>query len=55
VTEADFRAAAGQAALADVLLGRVQVRRNSDDVTMHCSVGLAGSELLLALRLINQS
>lgn len=34
--------------LADVLLGVAPGRRNRDDITMHCSVGLAGSEVLLA-------
>lgn len=38
--------------LADVLLGVSQGRRHSDDITVHCSVGLAGSEVLLAQRLL---
>lgn len=38
--------------LADVLLGVAPGRRNRDDITMHCSVGLAGSEVLLAQRLL---
>ena len=40
--------------LADVLLGTSKGRRHSDDITVHCSVGLAGSEVLLAQRLLTQ-
>lgn len=38
--------------LADVLLGRTPGRRRAHDITVHCSVGLAGSEILLAERLL---
>ncbi len=38
--------------LADVLLGRTPGRRRAQDITVHCSVGLAGSEILLAERLL---
>lgn len=38
--------------LADVLLGRTPGRRHPYDITVHCSVGLAGSEILLAERLL---
>lgn len=41
--------------LADVLLGLAPGRRNRDDITMHCSVGLAGSEVLLAQRLLTRT
>lgn len=41
------------ASLADVLLGLAPGRQHSNDITMHCSVGLAGSEILLARRLLN--
>lgn len=37
--------------LADVLLGHAPGRRTRDDITLHCSVGLAGSEVLLAQHL----
>lgn len=40
------------ASLADVLLGVSEGRRHRDDITVHCSVGLAGSEVLLAQRLL---
>jgi ornithine cyclodeaminase/alanine dehydrogenase-like protein (mu-crystallin family) len=39
--------------LADVLCGAAPGRKRPDDITVHCSVGLAGSEVLLAQRLIN--
>ena len=38
--------------LADVLVGAAAGRRHPDDITLHCSVGLAGSEVLLANRLL---
>lgn len=38
--------------LGDVLLDRSPGRVNDTDVTLHCSVGLAGSEVLLAARLL---
>jgi ornithine cyclodeaminase/alanine dehydrogenase-like protein (mu-crystallin family) len=38
--------------LADVLLGRTPGRRQAQDITVHCSVGLAGSEIVLAERLL---
>ena len=38
--------------LADVILGRVPGRQHDDDITLHCSVGLAGSEVVLADRLV---
>ncbi len=38
--------------LADVLLDRTPGRRRAHDITVHCSVGLAGSEILLAQRLL---
>lgn len=41
--------------LADVLLGVASGRRSSDDITVHCSVGLAGSEVLLAQRLLTSA
>ncbi|MGP5395423.1 hypothetical protein [Arthrobacter rhombi] len=42
-------------ALGEVLLGKVPGRRNAEDITVHCSVGLAGSEVLLASRLLAAS
>ncbi|MGP5218488.1 ornithine cyclodeaminase family protein [Arthrobacter rhombi] len=41
--------------LGGVLLGEVPGRRSAEDITMHCSVGLAGSEILLASRLLAAS
>ena len=41
--------------LAEVLLGAAPGRRTSDDITVHCSVGLAGSEVLLAQRLLTSA
>lgn len=41
--------------LADVLLGITPGRQNSEDITLHCSVGLAGSEILIARRILNSS
>lgn len=38
--------------LADVLLGRTPGRRHARDITVHCSVGLAGSEIALAERIL---
>ena len=38
--------------LADVMLGRAPGRRHERDITVHCSVGLAGSEVILAERLL---
>ncbi len=38
--------------LADVVAGRVPGRRGRDEVTLHCSVGLAGSEVALAARVL---
>ena len=39
--------------LADVLLGRTPGRRYESDITVHCSVGLAGSEVILAAMLLD--
>lgn len=39
--------------LSDVLLGKTSGRRHRHDITMYCSVGLAGSEVLLAERLLD--
>jgi len=41
--------------LADVLLGVAPGRRSRDDITVHCSVGLAGSEVLLAQHLLTSA
>lgn len=38
--------------LADVLLEHAVGRQREDDITVHCSVGLAGSEVMLANRLL---
>ncbi|HEY7144098.1 MAG TPA: NAD(P)-binding domain-containing protein [Streptosporangiaceae bacterium] len=38
--------------LGDVLTGRAPGRQGPDDITLHCSVGLAGSEVILAQRLL---
>lgn len=38
--------------LADILIGRVPGRQAEDEITLHCSVGLAGSEIVLAQRLL---
>jgi ornithine cyclodeaminase len=38
--------------LADVILGCAVSRQSDDDITVHCSVGLPGSEVLLAHRLL---
>jgi ornithine cyclodeaminase/alanine dehydrogenase-like protein (mu-crystallin family) len=38
--------------LSEVLLGRAPGRRSPEDITLYCSVGLAGSEVLLAQRLL---
>lgn len=37
--------------LAAILAGAVSGRQGQDDITLHCSVGLAGTEVLLAQRL----
>jgi ornithine cyclodeaminase/alanine dehydrogenase-like protein (mu-crystallin family) len=39
--------------LAALLTGRAPGRRASDDITLHCSVGLAGTEVALAARVLD--
>lgn len=50
-----FTDPASLVSLAEVLLGAAPGRRTSDDITVHCSVGLAGSEVLLAQRLLTSA
>jgi ornithine cyclodeaminase/alanine dehydrogenase-like protein (mu-crystallin family) len=40
--------------LGDVVTGRSPGRRNAEGITLHCSVGLAGSEVILAQHLLGQ-
>ncbi len=42
-------------ALADVVAGRTMARRSASDVTLYCSVGVAGSEVVLASLLLGVS
>lgn len=48
-----FTGSAPLVSLSDVLLGAIPGRQHRRDITMHCSVGLAGSEVLLAHRLLH--
>lgn len=48
-----FTASTPLISLADVLLGVTPGRTHHDDITLHCSVGLPGSEVLLAHRLVS--
>jgi alanine dehydrogenase len=41
--------------LADLVSGRARSRRAPDEITLYCSVGLAGSEGALAARLLTGS
>jgi ornithine cyclodeaminase len=41
--------------LADIVTGRVACRRNAADITLFCSVGLAGTEVAVADALLQQS
>lgn len=41
--------------LAEVLLGTAPGRQNTEDITLHCSVGLAGSEVLIARKILDSS
>lgn len=49
-----FFTSAPLVSLADVMRGAAPGRKDPDDITLHCSVGLAGSEILLARRLIDE-
>jgi ornithine cyclodeaminase/alanine dehydrogenase-like protein (mu-crystallin family) len=40
--------------LGDVLIGRSRGRQHPEEVTLHCSVGLAGSEVMLAQQLLQE-
>jgi ornithine cyclodeaminase/alanine dehydrogenase-like protein (mu-crystallin family) len=40
--------------LAAIVTGRAPGRRSSDEITMYCSVGLAGTEVALAARLLDE-
>lgn len=50
-SEPFFTGAAELVDLADVVAGRAPGRRGPEEITLHCSVGLAGSEVALAARL----
>ena len=50
-----FTGSAPLVSLADVLLGLAPGRQHAEDITLHCSVGLAGSEILLARQLLAAS
>jgi ornithine cyclodeaminase len=41
--------------LGDVVTGRSPGRQNAADITLHCSVGLAGSEVILAQHLLDET
>lgn len=47
-----FTGSAPLVSLSDVLLGAIPGRQHRCDITVHCSVGLAGSEVLLAHSLL---
>ncbi|MER5388019.1 NAD(P)-binding domain-containing protein [Saccharopolyspora sp. NPDC002686] len=47
-----FTGSATLVSLADVIAGRVPGRSHDDEITLHCSVGLAGTEVLLADHLL---
>lgn len=47
-----FTGSAPLVSLADVLLGITPGRQNAEDITLHCSVGLAGSEILIARQIL---
>ena len=47
-----FTRSAPLVSLSDVLLGAILGRQHRCDITVHCSVGLAGSEVLLAHSLL---
>jgi ornithine cyclodeaminase len=49
------RAAREMLDLADIVTGRVACRRNAADITLFCSVGLAGTEVAVADALLQQS
>jgi ornithine cyclodeaminase len=49
-----FMPPAALVSLADVLRGEVRGRRTPADITLHCSVGLAGSEVAIAQRLLSR-
>jgi ornithine cyclodeaminase len=40
--------------LGDVVTGRSPRRRAAEDITLYCSVGLAGSEVILAQHLLGE-
>jgi ornithine cyclodeaminase len=46
---------AGIVGLEEVVVGRVIGRRSPDDVTLYCSVGLAGTEVVLANELLRRA
>lgn len=42
-------------ALADIVAGNIVARRSSDDVTLFCSVGLAGTEVLVGAAILDRA